>query len=212
MKIDFVSDVACPWCAVGLFSLEAALRRVGGEIDVELHFQPFELNPTLGPEGRDTVEYLAEKYGSTPAQIAQNRAVIRQRGADVGFTFGKRPRVWNTFDAHRLLHWAGLEGRQRELKHALLKAYHTDAENVADAGVLLRLAGEVGLDVQGAREILESDAHAADVRALERHYQQLGIGAVPSMIIDDRHLIQGGQPPDVIERAVRELAGQQATG
>lgn len=206
MKIDFVSDVACPWCAVGLYSLETALRRLGDKIDVELYFQPFELNPTLGPEGRETVAYLAEKYGLSAERIAHNRETIRQRGAEVGFTFGERPWVWNTFDAHRMLYWAGLEGRQRELKHALLKAYHTDAENPGDIAVLLRLAGEVGLDVERARQVLASDQHAAEVRELERHYQQLGISAVPSMIIDDRHLIQGGQPPEVIEQALRELA------
>ena len=110
MKIDFVSDVACPWCAVGLNALERALERVGPELPVELHFQPFELNPTMPPEGADTVQYLSAKYGITPEQIARNQAAIRERGAAVGFTFGARPRVWNTFDAHRLLHWAGLQG------------------------------------------------------------------------------------------------------
>ncbi|WP_418317006.1 DsbA family oxidoreductase [Piscinibacter sakaiensis] len=209
MKIDFVSDVACPWCAVGLYSLEAALRRLGDDVDVELHFQPFELNPTLAPEGRETVAYLVEKYGSTPERVAQNREAIRQRGAEVGFSFGERPWVWNTFDAHRMLHWAGLEGKQRELKHALLKAYHGDAENPGATDVLLRLAGEVGLDVERARQILESDEYANEVRALERHWQQLGISAVPSMIINDRHLIQGGQPPEVIEQALRQLAQPQ---
>ncbi len=208
VKIDFVSDVACPWCAVGLHSLEAALGRLGDSVEVELHFQPFELNPTLGAEGRETVAYLTEKYGSTPERVAQNREAIRQRGAAVGFTFGERPWVWNTFDAHRMLHWAGLEGKQRELKHKLLSAYHTHAENPGASDVLLRLAGEVGLDVERARQILDSDEYAAEVRALERHYQELGINAVPSMIINDRHLIQGGQPPEAIEQALRQLAAQ----
>jgi len=124
MKIDFVSDVACPWCAVGLNALEKALERIGDEIPVELHFEPFELNPTLAPEGADAAEYLRAKYGLSPEQLAKNRANIRERGAAVGFAFGERAHVWNTFDAHRLLHWAGLEGegRQRALKHALLQA------------------------------------------------------------------------------------------
>lgn len=209
MKIDFVSDVACPWCAVGLHSLENALGRLGDAVKLDLHFQPFELNPTLAPEGRETVAYLTEKYGSTPERVAQNREVIRQRGAEVGFTFGDRPWVWNTFNSHRMLHWAGLEGKQRELKHALLTAYHTNAENPGATDVLLRLAGEVGLDVERARQILESDEYADEVRALERHYQQLGISGVPSMIINDKHLIQGGQPPEVIEQALRKLAQEE---
>jgi predicted DsbA family dithiol-disulfide isomerase len=206
MKIEFVSDVACPWCAVGLNSLEMALARIGDSLQVELRFEPFELNPTMPPKGADTLAYLTKKYGITAERIAQNREVIRQRGAEVGFTFGERPWVWNTFDAHRLLYWAGLEGRQRQLKHALLSAYHTDARNPSDIEVLLRVAGDVGLDVSRARQILQSDEYAAEVRARERHFQQLGIDSVPSMIIDDRHLIQGGQPPDVLEEALREIA------
>ena len=208
MKIDFVSDVACPWCAVGLNSLERALERIGDGLDVELHFRPFELNPQLGPEGEDAAEHLARKYGLTPQQLERNRAAIRQRGADVGFTFGDRTRIWNTFDAHRLLHWAGLEGRQRELKHALLEASHGRGENPGAHDVLLQLAGEVGLDVERAREVLTSGRYAAEVRAEEQHWQQLGIHSVPSVIVNDRHLIQGGQPPEVFEQALRQLAGE----
>ena len=206
MKIDFVSDVACPWCAVGLHSLEIALARLGDSVYVEIHFQPFELNPAMPPEGEDTVAHLSKKYGMSPEQLAQGREGLRQRGAAVGFTFGERPRVWNTFNAHRLLHWAGLEGRQRELKHALLTAYHTNAENPGATDVLIRLAGEVGLDVERARAILASDQFSTEVRALERHYQELGIHSVPAIIINDQHLIQGGQPPELFEQALRQIA------
>jgi predicted DsbA family dithiol-disulfide isomerase len=206
MKIDFVSDVACPWCAVGLNSLERALEKIGSDIPVELHFQPFELNPQMAPEGEDAAEHITRKYGLTPQQLAANRAGIRQRGADVGFDFGDRTRIWNTFDAHRLLHWAGLEGRQRELKHALLRAYHGRGENPGARDVLLKAAEEAGLDVERAREVVDSGRYADEVRAAEHHWQALGIHAVPSVVIDDRHLIQGGQPPEVFERALRELA------
>jgi len=208
MKIDFVSDVACPWCAVGLWSLDRALERLGDTVDVELHFQPFELNPTLPPEGEDAAEYLARKYGASMDQLAKNRAVLRERGAAVGFAFGDRPRVWNTFDAHRLLHWAGLESseKQSKLKHALLTAYHSRAENPAARDVLLRAAKESGLDVERATAIVDSDEYAAEVRERERHWQQLGINSVPAVIIDDKHLISGGQPAEVFERALRELA------
>jgi predicted DsbA family dithiol-disulfide isomerase len=206
LKIDFVSDVACPWCAVGLYSLEEALRRIGPGLTVELQFQPFELNPQLPPEGEDTLEHLTRKYGASPAQLAQARENVRQRGAELGFRFGERPRVWNTFDAHRLLYWAGLEGRQSELKHALLSAYHTHAQNPSAIEVLLQLCADVGLDVERARAILASDEYAELVRERERFYQAKGIHAVPSVIIDGRHLIQGGQPPEAFERALRHLA------
>ena len=206
MRIDFVSDVACPWCAVGLNALERALESIGDDIEVEFHFQPFELNPALGAEGEDTVSYLARKYGLTPQQIALNQAAIRDRGAAVGFSFGPRSRVWNTFDAHRLLCWAETAGHQRELKHALLKAYHADDRNPGAHDVLLDLVAEVGADVETAREILAGDAYADEVRDRERFWQQAGISAVPSVIVDRRHLIQGGQPPEVYERALRQIA------
>ena len=208
MKIDFVSDVACPWCAVGLNALERALESVGTDIEVELQFQPFELNPDMPPEGADTATYLANKYGMGPEQLARNRQNIRERGAAVGFEFGERPHVWNTFDAHRMLHWAGLQGPdfQRKLKHALLAAYHTNAENPGAHDVLERLASEVGLDSATAREVLASGRYADEVRSAERRWQQLGIHAVPSVVIDGKHLIQGGQPPEVFAQALRKIA------
>jgi predicted DsbA family dithiol-disulfide isomerase len=206
LDLAFVSDVACPWCAIGLAALEQALQRLDGEIDVALHFEPFELNPDMGPEGADTVEYLSRKYGITAEQVAQNRARIVARGEAVGFAFGARTRVWNTFDAHRLLHWAGLEGRQRELKHALLRAYHGEDRNPAAPEVLVELARAAGLDPERAAAIVAGSDFAAEVRERERHWQRRGIQAVPSVIVNDRHLIQGGQPPEVFEQSLREIA------
>lgn len=212
MKIDFVSDVSCPWCAIGLHALEEALGRLGSEVQATLHFQPFELNPGMPPEGQDVAEHLAQKYGASPAQTEHNREAIRQRGQAVGFTFNmtQRSRIYNTFDAHRLLHWAGLEGRQVPLKHALFKAYFTDGRNPSDREVLAQLAGEAGLDVARAREILASDTYAQEVREQERWYQEQGIHSVPAVIINDRHLIQGGQPAEVFEQALRQIAAQPA--
>jgi len=208
MRIDFVSDVACPWCAVGLNALERALERIGSDIPVELHFQPFELNPTMAAEGADAADYLKAKYGMSDAQLAHNRGVLRERGAAVGFAFGDRVRVWNTFDAHRLLHWAGLHGRQRELKHALLQTYHGEGRNPGAADVMLELAGAVGLDVEAAREVIQSGRYADEVRAAEQYWQRAGISSVPSIVIDEQHLIQGGQPPEVFEQALRQIAAQ----
>jgi predicted DsbA family dithiol-disulfide isomerase len=206
LHIDFVSDVACPWCAVGLNALEKALQQLGPDLEVQLQFQPFELNPDMPPEGADTVAYLSAKYGIDEAQIRANQARIRDLGAAVGFTFGERARVWNTFDAHRLLHWAGLQGRQRELKHALLAAYHGQGRNPGAHDVLLELAAAVGLPADEARRILDSDAYAAEVRAAEREWQQASIRSVPSVVIDRRHLIQGAQPPEAFAQALRRLA------
>jgi predicted DsbA family dithiol-disulfide isomerase len=212
MKIEFVSDVACPWCAVGLHSLEKALAAIGDTIPIEVRFEPFELNPAMPPEGEDAAEHLSRKYGAPPEQLARARAAIRERGAAVGFTFGERPRVWNTLDAHRMLHWAGLTdtAKQRALKHALLTAYHTNAENPGAREVLLRLAGEVGLDVDRARAILDSDEYKSEVRQRERFWQERGINSVPAVVIDGKHLISGGQPPEVFAQALRQIAGAAA--
>ena len=211
LKIDFVSDVSCPWCVIGLRSLEQALERVADAASADIHFQPFELNPHLPREGQDITEHLVQKYGSTPEQLRRNQEAIRDRGADLGFTFelGKRSRVYNTFDAHRLLHWAELEGRQRELKRALFAAYFTDGRNPSDRDVLVELAAQAGLDPVRAREVLESNSYADEVREREQFYGQQGISAVPSVIVNDKYLIQGGQPVEVFERALRDIASEE---
>jgi len=211
VKIDFVSDVVCPWCAVGLSALEQAIARVGDQLQVELHFQPFELNPQMAAEGEDVAEHLSRKYGISEAQIAQNGEAIRARGAALGFTFdmARRRRIYNTFDAHRLLHWAGEQGpaQQRALKHALLRAYFTEGKDVSSPQVLATVVEELGLDGARARAILASDDYADAVRAQQAFYRQQGIQAVPSVIFNDRHLVQGGQPVETFEQALRQLSG-----
>jgi predicted DsbA family dithiol-disulfide isomerase len=210
MRIDFVSDVSCPWCVIGLKSLQQALQRVEGEISAEIHFQPFELNPGMGPQGQDIFEHITEKYGSTPAQQEQSREMIRQRGAAVGFTFdmSRRGRIYNTFDAHRLLHWAESQGQQLALKEKLFEAYFTRGEDPSSHEVLLRLAGEAGLDVQQARTILDSNAFADEVRQAEYYWQRAGVRSVPAIVVNERHLISGGQPPEIFEQALRQIAQQ----
>ena len=208
LRIDFVSDVACPWCAIGLSSLRKALLKLRGEVTAEIHFQPFELNPDIGPEGQDATEHLMQKYGSSAEQVDANRAVIRARGEPLGFDFrmDRRSRINNTFDAHRLLHWAKLEGRHVALKLALFRAYFSDGEDISAAATLLELAEEVGLDRAQAGQILESGRYAEEVRAQERFYLERGIRSVPATIVNGRHLISGGQPPEAFEQALRQLA------
>jgi predicted DsbA family dithiol-disulfide isomerase len=211
IRIDFVSDVSCPWCAVGLNALEQAIRTTGA--DVEIHFQPFELNPQMAPEGEDATEHLVRKYGLTPEQLERNREMIRSRGTPLGFAFGQRRRIHNTFDAHRLLHWAGLEGTdlQHALKHALLRAYHTDGEDVGSHDVLARIATSVGLDAQRARAILASDEFSDEVRAQEQYYIERGIHAVPATIFNERQVVSGGQPVEIFEQVLRQLSGARSS-
>jgi predicted DsbA family dithiol-disulfide isomerase len=197
---------------IGLKSLEKALENMRDELDVDLHFQPFELNPGMAAEGQDIFEHIAEKYGSSQEQQDKSSEMIRQRGADLGFTFDmdKRGRIYNTFDAHRLLHWAEIEGKQKALKEKLFETYFTKGENPGDHDVLVRVAGEVGLDQEQARQVLASQAYADEVRQGEYYWQRAGIRSVPAIVINQRHLISGGQPPEVFEQALRKIAREEA--
>jgi predicted DsbA family dithiol-disulfide isomerase len=211
IKIDFVSDVSCPWCVIGLKALEQALVRVKDVASAEIHFQPFELNPDMGPEGQEIGEHLAQKYGASAEQSERTREAISARGAELGFHFEmtQRDRIYNTFDAHRLLHWAELEGCQAALKMALFEAYFSNGEDPSSHALLIMLAGEVGLDQVVAARILASDEYAAEVREREQFFQRHGITSVPAIIINERHLISGGQPVEVFEQALRQIALQE---
>ena len=215
LRIDFVSDIVCPWCAVGLASLTEALERLGGEVDVDIHVQPFELDPNMPAEGMDVADNLKRKYRMSDAQLAENQERIRQRGAELGFVFdfNARSRTRNTFDAHRLLHWAATQGDgfQLALKRALLVANFSDGRNIADHAVLADVAASVGLDAARATEMLAAGRHAEEVRAAQQFFRGLGIHSVPAVIIERRHLVSGGQPPEVFEQALRQVAAQKAS-
>ena len=209
--IDFVSDVACPWCAIGLFGLEQALQRSADVVDAEINFQPFELNPGMRMEGQNIDEHIAEKYGSGSAQqLAAGRERVRERAASVGFAFNTTAdsRIYNTFDAHRLLHWARTAGRQLELKRALFKANFTDDLNVSDPEVLAGAAAAAGLDPNEARVVLNSGRYTEEVRAPEQLWMSRGIHAVPGIVINGKWLISGGQPPEYFEQALRTIAAE----
>jgi predicted DsbA family dithiol-disulfide isomerase len=215
LKIDFVSDVVCPWCVVGLGGLEGALERLKAEgIEAQVTFQPFELNPGMAAEGENVGEHIAKKYGSTPEQSAANRAMITERAAEAwdGFEMRMGPdsRIWNTFDAHRLLHWAGTVGAgpQRALKEALFRTHFTDNRSLADAEVLADAAAAAGLDRDKAVEVLADDLYAAEVRAEEQLWRARGINAVPAVVVEGKYLISGGQPAAVFEEALRRIAGE----
>ncbi|MDR2876515.1 MAG: DsbA family oxidoreductase [Chromatiales bacterium] len=211
IRIDFVSDVVCPWCAVGLASLLRAMEKIGPGLQMQLYFQPFELNPDMPAEGESIAEHLGRKYGMSVEQLRQNSEALRQRAAALGFVIDlkKRDRIYNTFNAHRLLYWAGTQSRDAELalKLALLRAYHSEGRNVSDTAVLIAIAGQAGLDTARAAQVLASDEYSSEVRARENFYHERGISAVPSAIFNERHLIQGGQPPEAFEQALRQLSG-----
>ncbi len=213
LKIDFVSDVVCPWCAVGLGGLTTALDKLKGEgIKADIAFQPFELNPQMAPEGENIVEHIGAKYGSTPEQSAQNREMIRARAAEVGFDMRMGPdsRIWNTFDAHRLLHWTHETApeKQEALKRALFTAHFTDNRNITDARVLTQAAEAAGLDRAEAGEVLASGRYAQEVRGAEDLWRARGITSVPAVVVEGKYLISGGQPAAAFEQALRQLAAE----
>ncbi|QDH72399.1 DsbA family oxidoreductase [Brevundimonas sp. M20] len=217
LKIDFVSDVVCPWCVVGLGGLETALDKLKSEgIEAEIAFKPFELNPQMAPEGENIVEHIGRKYGSTPEQSAQNRAMIIERAGSVGFDMRMTAdsRIWNTFDAHRLLHWAGetAPDKQGALKKALFRIHFTEGRNLTDAGELTAAAQAVGLNRAEAAEVLASDRYVQAVRSEEALWQSRGISSVPAVVVEGKYLISGGQPPEVFEQALRNIAKEEAAG
>ncbi|MGF6111824.1 DsbA family oxidoreductase [Pseudomonas frederiksbergensis] len=208
VSIDFISDVVCPWCALGATALEQAIENVAGEVAVELTYKPFELNPDMPAVGEKAVEHLMRKYGRTAEDVAAGKAMQIARGEAIGFKFDleKRSHFYNTFDAHRLLTWALREGRQVALKKALLRGYFTDGQNLSDRETLVRLASEVGLDATAAREVLASGAFATEVRDLEEFYRERGINSVPAMVLNGRHLVSGSQSVEYYEQMLRQMA------
>jgi len=212
LKIDFISDVSCPWCIIGLRALDQALEHLGDEVQAQIHFQPFELNPKMVPEGQEIFEHIAEKYGSTREQYQANAENIRERGAELGFVFkqGER-RIYNTFDAHRLLHWAELEGKQQALKEALFTAYFSQHADVSSHKVLADVAQKVGLDRVRAEAVLASDQYAAQVRELEELWVTRGVSSVPTIVFNDQYAVTGGQPVDVFVGAIRQIISEQSS-
>jgi predicted DsbA family dithiol-disulfide isomerase len=212
MTLDFVSDISCPWCLIGLRGLEIALQKIGGLIEPEIRFHPFELNPTMPPEGENVLEHVSRKYGSSPEQVRENRAAMQERAAGLGFTMntGDESRIWNTFDAHRLLHWAALGTGQVALKHELFDAYFTRQQSPADHEVLVSAATAAGLDPEVARDVLVSGRYAEEVRQEEQRWLTEGVRGVPHIVINEAFVISGGQPPEKFERALRHIASGKA--
>ena len=210
IKIDFVSDVACPWCAVGLGNLNQAMAQLSDKVNFEVHFRPFELNPNMPKGGQDAIEHLTEKYGLTVEQVKTNQANIRTKALEAGFAFHPdgRKRVYNTFDCHRLLHWAAKEydlQKQSALKSELLNTYFCLAVNLDDQENLLNAVMRAGLDKDRAQEILRGKEYADEVREEESTYTGAGISSVPSIILNDQYLLQGAQPPGSFVNAFEQL-------
>jgi predicted DsbA family dithiol-disulfide isomerase len=210
IKIDFVSDVACPWCAVGLGNLNQAIAQLSDKANFEVHFRPFELNPKMPLGGQDAIEHLTEKYGLTVEQVQANQANIRAKALEAGFEFHPegRKRVYNTFDAHRLLYWASKEyglQKQAKLKKELLNTYFCLAVNLDKQENLIDAVLRSGLDKDRAQEILNGKEFTNEVREEEATYTGAGISSVPSIILNGEYLLQGAQAPESFVNAFEQI-------
>lgn len=208
IRIDIISDVMCPWCVIGYKGLVQALEQLEGELEADIHWQPFELNPNMPEQGQELVEHITEKYGSTPEQSRENRDHITQLGSNLNFEFKftEGQKILNTFKAHQLLHWAAESSdKQTELKMALFDAYFTQGRDVSNNDVLVQIVAELGLDADFARKLLDDQVYAGDVRALQEQWRQLGVSAVPSFIIDEKYIMSGGQPAEAFVQSLRQM-------
>lgn len=205
LRIDIVSDVMCPWCTIGYHQLATALE--ANNVDHEIHWHPFELNPNMPAEGQDVGEHLAEKYGTTPEQSAANRAMMTARGKELGFDFNFVDgfRMHNTFHTHQLLHWADEHGRKNDLKQALFTAHFTHGRDLSDDSVLIEIAGEIGLDRVEAKAVLEDQRFAGAVRQEQQFWIQQGINGIPAMVFDRKHLVTGAQGVDNFKNILTQL-------
>lgn len=212
IRIEIISDISCPWCVIGYRSLQAAIRELSLEGAYQLTWRPFELNPNMPPEGQDRAEHIQQKYGLTPTQSRANRQHLIDRGEAVGyrFHFSEHGRIYNTFDAHRLIHWAAEHKLQTQLKLALFDLYFQADGNPSDHTALLRCASEVGLPLDDAKSVLASQQYASDVRADQAKTQQQGISAVPAFIFADQYLISGGQPKETFVQILQTVQQQRA--
>lgn len=212
IQIDIVSDVVCPWCIVGYRRLTPAMEQFQDSVSFAVHWHPFELNPTMGPEGQHLGEHINQKYGSTPEQSQANRQRLTEFGAALGFRFNftEQSRIYNTFKAHQLLHWAGEQGRQTELKLALFDSYFTDQNNVDDIKVLLAAAESAGLDTVEAAAVLTDSRFAEAVRTQEKLWLDRGIQGVPAFVFNNRYLVSGAQDTAVFVDLFGKLLAEKA--
>lgn len=205
IRLDIFSDPVCPWCLIGKANLDRALE-ARGDHPFEVEWHPFQLNPDMAPGGMDRAEYLAAKFGGG-ARVAQmeTRVVEAARAAGVEIDFARVPRIPNTLDAHRLIHWAGLEGRQTPMKSALMRAYWREGRDIGDRETLADIAGATGLDRVVAARLLASDADRDAIMARDAHARQRGVNAVPTFVIANQHVVSGAQPPEVWAQVMAEL-------
>ena len=212
IQIDIVSDIACPWCAIGYARLELAMKQLGPEYEFKVQWHAFELDPTHNVKNEPILQALVKKYGGSEEEMRANQSQMITVAKDLGLNFDKLQErlTCNTFDAHRLVKWAGDQGQQTAMKQELFEAYFGKAMNVSDQNVLLGCVETLGLDPTKAQQVLESDQYTAAVREDEATYQKAGVTSVPAYIINSKYLISGAQEPNILVQALQDISAESA--
>ncbi|MDO6596532.1 DsbA family oxidoreductase [Oceanihabitans sp. 2_MG-2023] len=210
MKIDIVSDVVCPWCTIGFKRLEKAILDLGLQDQVEIEWQPFELNPNMPSQGQDLQEHITEKYGATLEQQKKSQQQMIEAGEAVGFTFDyfDKMRMANTFEAHILLEYAKYFGKQTELKMRLTTAFFSERKDVSNRNILKQALTDVGLNAEEALSKLDNQEIRKEVKTKEKYWQQLGVSAVPTIVFNRKNAVTGAQPVDVFKQVLSELIAE----
>lgn len=207
LRIDIISDVVCPWCIIGYKRLEQALDQLSDQIDTELHWQPFQLNPQMPPGGQNLREHLAQKYGTTLEQSIAARQRLTALGAELGFQFNyfDEMRTYNTFKAHQLLHWAHRYHKQTALKLELFKAFFGQGKAIDQDDALIEAAQNTGLETTEAARTLREETYAAEVKNQAQQWLNAGIHAVPSYVLDRQYLISGAQDSALFKTQIEKM-------
>tara|TARA_R110002072_G_scaffold284396_5_gene448705 strand:- start:33174 stop:33824 length:651 start_codon:yes stop_codon:yes gene_type:complete len=208
LQIDIVSDIACPWCAIGYARLERAIEQLGPDYEFSIQWRAFELNPYHSGKGEPILPALAKKYGRSESEMRAAQSNMMEIAKELGINFNKLQErlTANTFDAHRLVKWAGGYGLQTVMKKALFEAYFGKALNISDQEALLTCVEALGLDMGEARQVLESDQYSTAVREDETKYQNSGVSSVPAFIVNQKYLISGAQESSVLAKALQDIS------
>ncbi|MCI5094897.1 MAG: DsbA family oxidoreductase [Rhodobacteraceae bacterium] len=208
VKLDILSDPICPWCYIGKTHLDKALAEIPDHPFV-IEWHPFQLNPDMPREGMDRRDYLERKFGGKDGAVRAYAPVVEHaEKAGLNINFEAMQRTPNTLDAHRLIHWAGIEGKQQEAVDALFHAYFVDARDIGDAEVLGDIADSIGMDAAVVLKLLKTENDRADIQQRDSHSRKMGVNSVPTFIVANKHAVPGAQPPELWAKVIGEIMEQ----
>lgn len=210
VKLDIFSDPVCPWCYIGKTHLDKALAAAPSHPFV-IEWHPFQLNPDMPEEGMDRRDYLERKFGGKDGAVKAYAPVVENaKTAGLTINYENMKRTPNTLDAHRLIHWAGIEGKQNQAVDSLFHAYFVDARDIGNAEVLGDIADSIGMDAAVVMKLLASDSDRDDIKARDAHSRKMGLSSVPTFIVANQHAVPGAQQPEMWARVIGELNEQLA--